>query len=157
MTFTSTYLRVTEQASDAVSYLIAMTPEQTKLVQASWARIAPSADQVAVLFYDRLFEIAPETEAATPADWFEQGKALMQVLALVVRELPQFDGIAPALEEHRDAWGLFDHDGSAREALLWTLRQGLGDDFTADLEQAWRRVLAALTTILVESRATTKA
>ena len=130
-----------------------MTPEQIKLVQTSWARIAPSADQVAVLFYDRLFEIAPEAEAAFPTDWFEQGKALMQTLDLFVREIPELSDFPPALGEYGCIEGLFVNGTPACEALLWTLHQGLGDDFTTELEQAWRQAFAALTTTLMESRA----
>lgn len=33
-----------------------MTPEQVALVQASFAKVAPVADQAAQIFYDRLFE-----------------------------------------------------------------------------------------------------
>jgi bacterioferritin-associated ferredoxin len=34
-----------------------MTPEQVKLVQQSFANVAPISEQAAVLFYDRLFDI----------------------------------------------------------------------------------------------------
>ena len=36
-----------------------MTPDQVKLVQQSFAKVAPISETAAVLFYDRLFEIAP--------------------------------------------------------------------------------------------------
>ena len=36
-----------------------MTPEQVRLVQESFAKVAPIADQAAIMFYDRLFELAP--------------------------------------------------------------------------------------------------
>ena len=36
-----------------------MTPEQITLVQQSFAKVAPISAQAAVLFYDRLFEVAP--------------------------------------------------------------------------------------------------
>jgi hypothetical protein len=36
-----------------------MTPEQVALVQESFAKVAPIADQAAIMFYDRLFELAP--------------------------------------------------------------------------------------------------
>jgi hemoglobin-like flavoprotein len=136
-----------------------MTSPQIKLVQTSWARIAPSADQVAVLFYDRLFEIAPETESLFPPDRFELGKTLMQMLGVVIKGLPNIGDLPLALqqisEKHADTAILLAHDGAAREALLWTLRQGLGDDFTSDLEQAWRNVFAVLAATMTESPAAT--
>ena len=39
-----------------------MTPDQVKLVQQSFAKVAPISETAAVLFYDRLFEIAPAGE-----------------------------------------------------------------------------------------------
>ena len=48
-----------------------MTPDQVKLVQQSFAKVAPMADQAAVMFYDRLFEIAPAVKSLFPADMSE--------------------------------------------------------------------------------------
>jgi hemoglobin-like flavoprotein len=41
-----------------------LTPEDVALVRASFDEVAPIKDTVADLFYDRLFVIAPEVEAA---------------------------------------------------------------------------------------------
>lgn len=136
-----------------------MTPQPIKLVQTSWARIAPSADQFAVLFYDRLFEIAPETESHFTADRFELGKTLMQMLGLVIKGLPDMDNAPSALQQisykHFDTPILLTHNAAAREALLWTLHQGLGDDFTSELEQAWRNLFSVLAGTMTESRSAT--
>ena len=35
-----------------------MTPDQIKLVQQSFAKVAPISEQASVIFYDRLFEVA---------------------------------------------------------------------------------------------------
>ncbi|RYF62188.1 MAG: hemin receptor, partial [Comamonadaceae bacterium] len=37
-----------------------MTPHQIELVQSSFAKVVPIADQAAALFYARLFELAPD-------------------------------------------------------------------------------------------------
>lgn len=36
-----------------------ITPEQIKLVQESFAKIATIVDQAGIMFYNRLFELAP--------------------------------------------------------------------------------------------------
>ena len=64
-----------------------MTPDQVKLVQESFAKVAPISDQAAVIFYDRLFEAAPQVKAMFPADMTEQRKKLMATLAVVVNGL----------------------------------------------------------------------
>ena len=43
-----------------------MTPDQVTLVQSSFAKVAPISEQAAVLFYDRLFEIAPQVKRCFP-------------------------------------------------------------------------------------------
>ena len=54
-----------------------MTPEQITLVQQSFSKVAPISEQAAVMFYDRLFEVAPSVRAMFPADMTEQRKKLM--------------------------------------------------------------------------------
>ena len=66
-----------------------MNPTQINLVQESFAKVAPISEQAAVLFYDRLFEVAPTVKAMFPADMTEQRKKLMATLAVVVNGLEQ--------------------------------------------------------------------
>ncbi len=40
-----------------------MNPTQIKLVQDSFTKVAPISEQAAVIFYDRLFEVAPAVKA----------------------------------------------------------------------------------------------
>ena len=51
-----------------------MTPEQIALIQQSFAKVAPISEQAAVLFYDRLFKVAPSVRAMFPEDMTEQRK-----------------------------------------------------------------------------------
>ena len=45
-----------------------MTPQQIELVQTSFKKVVPIAGTAADLFYDRLFEIAPEVRSMFPQD-----------------------------------------------------------------------------------------
>ena len=40
-----------------------MTEDQVKLVQQTFAKVAPISEQAAIIFYDRLFEVAPAVKA----------------------------------------------------------------------------------------------
>src|SRR6202790_4164043 len=73
-----------------------MTPDQVKLVQESFAKVAPISETAAMLFYDRLFEVAPQVKAMFPADMTEQRKKLMATLAFVVNGLGNLESILPA-------------------------------------------------------------
>src|SRR5215469_11284238 len=125
-----------------------MTPEQIKLVQQSFAKVVPISDQAAVMFYDRLFEIAPAVKAMFPADMREQQRKLMATLAIVVNGLSSLEMILPAassLATRHVAYGArAEHYPVVGEALLWTLEKGLGADWTPEVAKAWT---AAYTTL----------
>lgn len=125
-----------------------MTPNQIADVQRSFTLVVPIKEQAAKLFYDRLFSIDPSTKPLFKGDIAEQGKKLMAALALVVTsltDLPHLIPIVRGLGERHVGYGVEDrHYDSVGEALIWTLEQGLGDGFTADVRAAW---LAAYTTL----------
>jgi len=53
-----------------------MTPEKVKLVQDSFEKVVPIASTAADIFYDRLFEVAPEVRPMFSADMGKQKEAL---------------------------------------------------------------------------------
>jgi hemoglobin-like flavoprotein len=118
-----------------------MTPEQITLVQDSFAKVRPIADTAADLFYGRLFEIAPAVRPMFPEDMREQKKKLMAMLGLAVTNLDKPDTVVPALQKlgrQHVAFGTrAAHYEPVGAALLWTLEQGLGPDFTPAVREAW--------------------
>ena len=73
-----------------------MTPKQVALVQDSFAKVALTSEAAAMLFYDRLFEIAPQTRAMFPADMIEHRRKLMAMLTAVVKGLGNLEQVLPA-------------------------------------------------------------
>lgn len=125
-----------------------MTNEDITLVRESFAAVVPIADEAAALFYRRLFEIAPETQALFGGDMRTQGRKLMTMIGTVVRSL---DNLAPLLATIDDlgcrhvGYGIRDeHYATVGEALLWTLGQGLGERFTPETRDAWANAYALL-------------
>src|SRR5258708_10172682 len=118
-----------------------MNPTQIKLVQDSFAKVAPISEQAAVLFYDRLFEVAPSVRAMFPNDMTEQRKKLMGTLAVVVNGLSNLEAVLPAasaLAKRHVSYGAKpEHYPVVGGALLWTLEMGLGDALTPGLGAAW--------------------
>src|SRR5690349_15902532 len=114
-----------------------MTPSQIELVQNSFAKVAPISDKAAVLFYGRLFEVAPQVRSLFPDDMTEQRKKLMATLAVVVNGLSNLDAILPAasaLAKRHTRYGAEPaHYAVVGEALLWTLERGLGPSWTSDV------------------------
>jgi len=130
-----------------------MTPDQVKLVQQSFAKVAPISETAAVLFYDRLFEIAPTVRAMFPADMTEQRKKLMAMLAAVVNGLANLDSILPAasaLAKRHVAYGAkAEHYPVVGSALLWTLEKGLGEAWTPELAEAWTAAYGTLSGYMI--------
>ena len=118
-----------------------MTPTQVKSIQDSFAKVAPISDQAAVIFYDRLFEVAPSVKAMFPENMTEQRKKLMGTLAVVVNGLSDLPSILPAASalaiRHVSYGARREHYPVVGAALLYTLEQGLGDAWTPDVADAW--------------------
>ena len=125
-----------------------MTPEQIALVQNSFKSVAPIASKAADLFYDRLFEIAPDVRSLFAADLSGQKVKLISMLATAVNNLHQLDGILPAVRDlgsrHRGYGVTADHYAPVGAALLWALEQGLGPAFTSDVKLAWTEAYSTL-------------
>lgn len=134
-----------------------MTPEQVKLVQDSFAKVAPIADTAATLFYNRLFTIAPELRSLFPDDLTEQKKKLMQMIATAVGNLHQVETILPAVEDlgrRHVAYGVTArHYEPVGAALLWTLEQGLGAAFTPAVKEAWTATYTTVAGVMQKAAA----
>ena len=125
-----------------------MTNEQIKLVQDSFRQVAPIAETAAQLFYARLFELDPDLELLFKGNLSEQGRKLMQMLGLAVNSLDRMDQLLPVVQSlgtRHVSYGVRDKDyDTVGKALLWTLRKGLGQAFTPEVEAAWSDVYATL-------------
>ena len=131
-----------------------MTPDQVRLVQESFAKLVPIADQAASMFYERLFEIAPQVRAMFPPDMAEQQRKLMATLTIVVGGLSNLESILPAassLATRHVAYGARpEHYPVVGAALLWTLEQGLGKEWTGEVADAWTAAYAMLSDFMIK-------
>jgi len=127
---------------------IATTPQQVELVRQSFAKIAPIAEETADLFYGRLSDIAPQLRPLFKGDLKAPGRKLMSSIAFAVASLQELSELVPVVQDlgrRHAAYGVEDeHYEIVAEALLWTLDQGLGPDFTPDVKAAWVSVYTTL-------------
>ncbi len=130
-----------------------MTPDQVKAIQDSFAKVKPIAGQAAALFYGRLFETAPEVKPLFGGDMTEQGQKLMATLAAVVHGLDKLESLLPAasaLAKRHVDYGVKAADyAPVGAALLWTLEQGLGEQWTPDLAAAWGEAYKVLSGYMI--------
>ena len=118
-----------------------MTKERVALVQQSFFKVLPISDLAAQLFYKRLFEMDPSVRPMFKGNMEEQGRKLMQMIGMAVTGLSnpaEIMSLVGDLGRRHFEYGVsgaqYDTVGSA---LIWTLAQGLGPDFTPDVEAAW--------------------
>ena len=125
-----------------------ITERQKFLVQSSFEKVAPISEIAARIFYDRLFELEPSVRPLFKRDLTEQGRMLMQMLSIAVHGLDHLDTIVPAVQQlgkRHVGYGVArEHYQIVGEALLWTLAQGLGDEFTPEVREAWATTYALL-------------
>lgn len=146
-----------DETPEAPSALPGVTSDQIKLVQDSFELLEPTAEQAAELFYNRLFEIAPELRALFKGDMPEQQKKLMATLKVAVASLKDPDRLVPAVrilgQRHKE-YGVTDENyDTVAQALLWTLEQGLGEHFSDDVRDAWTAVYVLLATVMKDAAA----
>ena len=123
-----------------------------KLVQDSFAQVAPIAESAAAMFYERLFDLDPSVEPLFKSDMAVQGRLLMQTIGTAVAGLDDLSALTPIVQDlgvRHARYGVQpEHYETVGEALLWTLSQGLGDGFTPEVQAAWTEVYALLAQVM---------
>ena len=118
-----------------------MTPDQIKLVQNSFNQVRPNGEHVACLLYNRLFQIARELRSLFPEEMTPHGRKLISLLNVMVNNLDNPNSILSSVKElgHRHVNYKVEphHYDIFAQALLWSLEQGSGTDFTPEVKQAW--------------------
>ena len=138
-----------------------MDATQITLVQKSWSKMLPISETTVDLFYNRLFEIDPSTKYIFQGDMKIQGRKLMKMITAAVNGLNNPEGLVSVVQELGRRHGGFGiperHHGSVASALLWTLDQALGDDFTLEVRHAWAETYMFLAGVMKYSNANANA
>src|SRR5580658_1394935 len=75
-----------------------MTPEQVKIVRLTFAQAMNRKIEVGMIFYERLFAIAPDTKVLFSGDIEQQSRKLMDTLALAIGNLRDTPALVSMLE-----------------------------------------------------------
>lgn len=118
-----------------------MTTDQIRHVQTSFALVEPIAGEAATLFYFNLFAADPSLRPLFRGDMASQGARLMQMIGSAVQLLSRPAALMPVLRQlgarHAGYGVQASHYATVGGALVQTLRQGLGEAFTPEVEAAW--------------------
>ena len=129
-----------------------MTPKQIALVQGSWKNVLAISDAAATLFYARLFALDPSLSPMFRGDLKAQGRKLIGMMTVAVNGLSRIETLVPVIEalgRRHAGYGVKDeHYATVAAALLWTLEQGLSDEFTPEVKEAWTVAYGVLATTM---------
>jgi hemoglobin-like flavoprotein len=132
--------------------------ERIDLVKKTFEQVRPMGTLATELFYSRLFQLDPSLRPMFKHDLKAQSAKLMAALTLAVNGLDRPESIIPALQSlgrRHAGYGVCDeHYYTVGEALLWTLHQALGDEFTPEVKAAWTETYYLLAGVMKEAAAT---
>ena len=128
---------------------------QVELLESSFEKVKPHANEFVVSFYDNLFTDYP---AAKPlfvhTDMNKQGNMLLKSLVFVVENLRQPGALTDALKglgaRHVKYGALPDHYPLVGNSLLKTFEQYLGNDWTPETKDAWVGAYGVITEVMLE-------
>jgi hemoglobin-like flavoprotein len=112
----------------------------------------PIADTAAEIFYAKLSEYDPLLRSLFKKSMKEQGKMLMATLNVAVESLDDINGLVVVLQKLADrhvGYGVrVDDYTPVGNALLYALKKGLGNDFTAEVRNAWIEVYKTIADVM---------
>lgn len=142
----------------------AFTESEICLVEESWSIVAAlGAEEVGVLLFRQIFEVAPEAKALFPfadePDLYNSPRLkahaakVVNTVGTAVHGLRKLDELVPVLQtlgtKHVGYGVLPPHYDIVGVALINTLKAGLGKAFDAETEAAWKKVYGVVQATMV--------
>ena len=129
-----------------------MNEEQVAQIRDSFARIEGRAELLALLFYKRLFELAPHLRPLFVGDIEAQSRKFMQMIqtSVLLADAPAL--LVPTLKSLGRRHALYgvndEHYRVTGRALLWALTEALGSDLNIRELNAWAAFYEFLSTTM---------
>jgi hemoglobin-like flavoprotein len=134
---------------------MAITEDQLDLLRASMRLVNARRPLMSAIFYEKLFEIEPGFRQLFSGNLREQTDKVMFALGAV---LGQIHDVEACREMTRDlairhvGYGVKDGDyAKAGDAVLATLAEVLKEEWSPELEAAWRSAYDRIATAMVEA------
>jgi nitric oxide dioxygenase len=133
---------------------MSLSVRQKLLVRDSFESVREYSDSVILLFYGRLFELAPEVRSLFKIEIREQARKLLEMLTAMVDGLDRFEEMRPLLAElgrrHAGYNVQPNHYQVLATALMWAFGQALGIKFSRETRSAWEQLLAEVSAAMLE-------
>ncbi len=153
---TEVMLKGADYPEEAVALPEPDSPLNVELLEQSFEKVKPNANEFVASFYDTLFTDAPAAKPlfAHMRSMTEQQDKLLQSLVFVVENLRNTDALVSALEglgaRHVKYGALPEHYPIVGSALLKTFDQYLGADWTPEVKQSWVDAYGVITEVMLK-------
>ena len=132
-----------------------LTDRQKQLIETSFDKVRDRGEFASIRFYEILFKKAPAVRPLFSSDISKQARKFLQALNVIVGSLSSTDRTTRMLqrlgERHRGYGVEQSHYPIVGEALVATLREALGNEFTEEVEQAWTDAFELISSAMMSS------
>lgn len=130
-------------------------PDAKLLLRRSWAIATTNKEALGLLFYKKLFQIAPETEPLFKQDIGSQAAKLIATLSFIIDSLDEEEALQQAAGDlairHVGYNVTADQYTAVGKALVETLHEVLGTKFDKITEAAWVDTYTALSKHMIST------
>jgi hemoglobin-like flavoprotein len=133
-----------------------MTAEQIALVKKSW-KVFRDIDPVLIgdVFYSKLFIEVPHVRHLFKTSRHVQSRKLIDMLSAIVGRLDRLDELSEDIKQlairHVSYGARPEHYQAIGRTLIWTLKQGMGGDWTPQIEDAWTSCYKTLSDTMIRA------
>ncbi len=131
-----------------------MTDAELEQLRESYSKLKDEAVRDPAFFYDALFRHAPELRQLFREDLEGQGMKFMTTLGVILAKLDDESAVDPHFQElgkrHASLGVHTSHFAPMEEALVDSLRNALGEEFTPELEALWRRAFEEISARMIQ-------
>jgi hemoglobin-like flavoprotein len=131
-----------------------LTEREMLLIKRSWNNVR-NIDPVVVgdAFYSKLFFEKPALRKMFPVEMDAQYRKLLDMLNMIVMRLDRLDELTEeivAMAKRHEGYGVRpEHFAPVGEALIWTLKTGLGHEWNEELKDAWLKCYRVLSNAMI--------
>jgi hemoglobin-like flavoprotein len=123
-------------------------PHERTLLYTSYQKLAAAGPAITTMFYTQLFETDPALQRLFNTAMITQGvkfRLMLNLMLSVIDQPAELEKLLHELGRRHRAYGVKREDYPLfMNALLRTIQQYLGADFTPEIEAAWRKLFGVI-------------